>query len=190
MTDPEIVEGTRRRPEFAGNRKRLPFDAPAPKLKFGEHGELTHETIKQANLTQEEQKRAYEMMKVQKAYLEILDCLSYPTDPEGHVHDLNAIGPTRLAIAWTLALCGFRRSGKKYIKKQFSSGAYANAHTWVDVRRPDAPEEPEHRSGVLALPPDTCRLDADPLQSPEIWHVAPKITYDDPNDAPNRGKAL
>jgi hypothetical protein len=173
--------------------------APTPKLQFGPHGELTHETIKQAHLTKEEEKRAREMMKVQEAYVQILDCLSYPVDPEGHVHDLTAIGPTKLAIAWTMALCGFRATGKKYIKKRFFDGAlYADAHTWVDIRSPDrAAEElrPEHKSADYTLPPDTRRLcalrDGDaPQQLPDGWHVRPKITWDpdcEPPAAPTGG---
>ena len=83
MTNPKVEEPFIRRPEFPGNRKRMRPGHPTPKLKFGEHGELTPETIKQANLTREEQVRAREMMKVQQAYLEIMDCLSYPVDPDG-----------------------------------------------------------------------------------------------------------
>src|SRR4051812_44972791 len=94
--------------EFAGNRKRL-RGGDIPALQFGEHGELTPRTIAQANLTPEEKERAYEMMALQAVFLDILDTMSYPVDPEGHVHDLTAMGPTKIAIAWTLALNGFRR---------------------------------------------------------------------------------
>jgi hypothetical protein len=172
--------------QFSGNRKRsVPGDDPA-KLPFGEFGELTHKTIEAAGLTGEAKLRAQEMLKVQAAYLQILDCLSYPTDPEGHVHDLSALGPTKIAIAWTLALCGARFSGKRYIKKRgFSAnGCYQNAHTWVDVRAPDdaaAELRPEHRSSDPALAPDTRRLaairDGDAaMVMPDGWHVAPKVT--------------
>jgi hypothetical protein len=176
--------------EFPGNRKRSQFAAPPPKkLQFGPHGELTYETLKQANLTKAEEVRAIEMLKVQKAFVDILDDMSYPVDPEGHVHDLNAMGPTKIAIAWTLALCGFRKAGKRYIKKrEFSApGVYADAHTWVDVRSPDTAEEelqPHHRPDDHKLPPDTRRLaaqrDGAPgLKMPEMWHVSPKITYEE-----------
>ena len=193
MTDtneqPQIVEALPpRAPEFAGNRKRLrPGDVPA--LQFGEHGELTPRTIEQANLTPAEKERAYEMMVVQAAYLEILDTMSYPVDPEGHVHDLSALGPTKIAIAWTLALNGFRRSADPYIKKRAytAPGCYPDAHTWVDVRAPDdaaAELRPEHRADDHRLPPDTRRLaalrdNAPPMQLPPEWKVRPKIVYED-----------
>lgn len=154
----------------------------APKLQFGEHGELTERTIRQAKLTKEERKRAFQMLEVQKAYLEILDSLSYPVDPEGHVHDLNALPmPTKIAIAWTMALSGARFSGEKFIKKRAIPGSmYADSHTWVDSREPDvAVLKPEHSSMDVNLPPDTARLAAlrdgvQPRTQPE-WHVTPKI---------------
>lgn len=187
---PEIREAIpTRRKDFAGNRKRHRQGDPIPALQFGQHGELTPRTIKQANLTKEEEKRAFEMLKVQAAYLEILDCLSYPVDPDGHVHDLTAIGPTKIAIAWTLALCGFRSSGKKYIKKRsfIAPGVYEDAHTWVDMRAADDAEQelqPEHRAGDHRLPPDTRRLaamrDGEPPQDlGEGWHVKAKVFVDD-----------
>jgi len=191
VTGSDYVEGRPREfPGFSGNRKRFRGGDPVPALQFGQHGELTPRTIKQANLTPEEESRAFEMLKVQAAYLEILDCLSYPVDPEGHVHDLSALGPTKLAIAWTLALNGFRSSGQRYIKKRAYpgvSGVYDDAHTWVDVRSPDdaaAELAPEHRADDHKLPPDTRRLaairdDAPPMQLPEQWKVTPKIVYED-----------
>src|SRR5437588_11273876 len=137
----KTVEGraARRRQEMAGNRKRFRPGDKIPALQFGQHGELTPKTIKQANLTKAEEKRAYEMLEVQAAYLQILDTLSFPVDPEGHTHDLSALGPTKIAIAWTLALNGCRFSGTPYIKKRAinAPGTYADAHTWVDVRAPD-----------------------------------------------------
>lgn len=173
--------------EFAGNRKRMRPGEPIPPLKFGKYGELTPKTIKAANLTKAEEKRAFELMKVQAAYLEIIDCLSYPVDPEGHIHDLSAMIPTKIAIAWTLALNGFRRTGDRYIKKRpFNApGCYEDAHTWVDVRAPDTAEEeltPEHRADDPKLPPDTRRLaamrDERPGQALPEWRVTPKITKD------------
>jgi hypothetical protein len=186
MPNPKIVNRTERRGEFLGNRKRLAPEAPVPKLEFGPHGELTYDTIREAKskglLSKEEEKLAREMVKVHHAYLDILDCLSYPIDPEGHVHDLSAIGATRLAIAWTLALNGCRFTGKKYIKKHHinAAGCYSNAHTWVDARTPEnAPAEAlfKHRSDV-APPPATQRLDPN-VPMPEMWHVKPRITYDE-----------
>lgn len=184
----KIVEGraASRRREAAGNRKRFREGDPIPALQFGQNGELTPKTIKQANLTPAEEKRAFEMLKVQAAYLEILDTLSYPVDPEGHVHDLSALGPTKIAIAWTLALNGARFSGRRYIKKRFfTGGVVAGAHTWVDSRAPDdAAEElrPEHSADDPKLPPDTRRLAAmrdgapgQDLGAPE-WAVKPVVT--------------
>lgn len=184
----KVVEGRERRQRgFTGNRKRFREGDPIPELQFGQHGELTPRTIKQANLSPEEEKRAFEMLKVQAAYLEILDVLSYPVDPEGHVHDLSALGPTKIAIAWTLALNGARFTGRRYIKKRFFSapGVYSGAHTWVDARSADnAAEElrPEHQASDDSLPPDTRRLAAmrdgappQDLGAPE-WAVKPVVT--------------
>lgn len=184
----KVVEGrAAQRREAAGNRKRFREGDPIPALQFGQHGELTPRTIKQANLSPAEEKRAFEMLKVQAAYLEILDTMSYPVDPEGHVHDLSALGPTKIAIAWTLALSGARFSGRQYIKKRFfnAPGTYADAHTWVDSRAPDdAADElkPDDLPGDPKLPPDTRRLaamrDGTPPQDlgGAEWAVKPVVT--------------
>jgi hypothetical protein len=160
----------------------------APRLQFGEHGELTPKTIQQAGLTGEDRKLAHEMLKVQAAYLQIYEALDYPNDPDGHVVDLSGMHMTqpKVAIAWTLALLGFRPSGKKYIKKRAyrAPGIAEGAYTWVDIRAPDdaiAELAPEHRSGDHRLPPDTRRLaairDGDPgQQMPPLWSVTPTIT--------------
>lgn len=179
-------KGPVRPSQFIGNTKRAPFGAAGPKLPFGEHGEWTDETIRQAHLTKDEVKRAREMKKVHDAFVEIVECMSYPVDWEGNIHDLNAIGPTKMAIAWTLALNGFRKTGKRYIKKRFYDGLglYADAHTWVDARAPDSPEEARNGqptdAGMFSPPVTTRRLadDAAPPM-PEIWLAKPKITYDD-----------
>ncbi len=195
MTEPDqVVEGRPRRSEFAGNRKRFRPGDPIPALQFGQHGELTPRTIKQANLTKDEEKRAFEMLKVQAAYLEILDCLSYPVDPAGHVHDLTAIGPTKQAIAWTLALNGFRSTGKKYIKKKVVPvpGGYPDAHTWIDARQREYHEMPPEDGlpddlSNYTLPPETKKIsDAAPAeQLSQGWHVRPKITYvNEPRKSP------
>jgi hypothetical protein len=191
------VEGSGRpaRGQAPGNRKRFRAGDPIPALQFGQHGELTPKTIKQANLTPAEEARAYEMLHVQAAYLNILDCLSYPVDPDGSVHDLSAIQPTRLAIAWTLALCGFRQTGQQYIKKRGfdAPGCYRDAHTWVDARAPDTAEEqlqPQHRADDPNLPPDVRGLAArrdgvSPEPGPDLWHTPPNITYEDvPRESP------
>lgn len=184
----KVVEGRApQRREVAGNRKRFREGDPIPALQFGQHGELTPRTIKQANLSPAEEKRAFEMLKVQAAYLEILDTMSYPVDPEGHVHDLSALGPTKIAIAWTLALNGARFSGRRYIKKRFfnAPGVYSGAHTWVDARAADdaaAELKPEDRPGDPKLPPDTRRLaamrDGAPRQDlgDPSWQVKPTVT--------------
>jgi hypothetical protein len=166
-----------------------PYDTSggAPKLQFGDRGELTPKTIKQAGLQGEERKRAFEMLKVQAAYLEIFDALDFPTDPDGHVVDLSGVYMTqpKVAIAWTLALLGFRRTGHAYIKKRSvnAPGVYENAYTWVSaLAADDAAQElrPEHRSGDHRLPPDTRRLaalrDGDPGQELPQWAVTPTIT--------------
>lgn len=165
------------------------------KLQFGKWGELTDQTIRQAELNEAERRRAYEMMEVQAAYLEILDCLAFPVDPEGHVHDLSALGASKIAIAWTLALNGFRRSGQRYIKKRSfnAPGCYEDAHTWVDSRAPDAAEaelQPEHSAHDPNLPPDTRRLAAvrdgvPPMEPGREWHTEVKVTV---TNEPREGK--
>lgn len=153
-----------------------------PRFSFGPDGELTAQAIKEANLTKEERKRAYQMLEVQKAYLEILDSLHFVTDPDGHVHDLTMTPMTNLAVAYTLALAGWRRSGTPYIKKRnVPSVAYEDAYTWVDSRAPDnAGRElrPEHSSYDVTLPPDTRRLAAlrdgeKPAAPPPAWEDEP-----------------
>lgn len=165
------------------------------KLQFGEWGELTERTIDQADLTPAEKQRAYQMMEVQAAYLEILDTLVYPVDPEGHVHDLSALGASKVAIAWTLALVGFRKSGTAYIKKRaiHAAGCYDDAHTWVDSRAPDVAEQelkPEHSAHDHRLPPDTRRLAAmrdgvPPMETPAEWHTEVTVEY---VNEPRRGR--
>ena len=164
------------------------LDGKAPRLQFGDRGELTAKTIEQAGLTGEERKRAQEMLKLQAVYLEIFDALEHPQDPDGHIVDLSGIHFTqpRIAIAWTLALLGMRPSGKKYIKKRFYSGpgVIEGAYAWVDSRAPDTALEellPEHSADDHHLPPDTRKLaaqrDGAPGQQlPPGWSVTPTIT--------------
>lgn len=181
------ARGVRRR-ELAGNRQRHALGQGSPRrLQFGEHGELTPRTIKQAGLTKAEEKRAYEMMEVQAAFLSILDTMSFPVGPDGTTHDLGALGPTRDAIAWTLALNGFRQTGQPYIKKRAVPGAlYKDAHTWVDVRAPDDARDelrPEDKADDQSLPPDTRRLAAQrdgvqPLKMPDGFKAGkPKVVW-------------
>lgn len=164
--------------------------AGPPKLQFGDQGELTHKTIEQAGLTGEEKKRALEMLKVQRAYLDIYNSLDFPNDPDGHVVDLSGVHMTqpKVAIAWTLALLGYRQTGKSYIKKRGydAGGTYDNAYYYVDSRAPDnalAELAPEHRADDHYLPPDTRRLaairDGAPGQElPPGWAVKPKVTIE------------
>lgn len=172
--------------------------AGPPKLQFGDQGELTRKTIEQAGLTGEERKRAIEMMKVQQAYLDIYNALDYPNDPDGHIVDLSGVHMTqpKVAIAWTLALLGFRRTRSAYIKKRhYQAGlTYDNAYYYVDSRAPDdAAEElqPEHTAADPYLPPDTRRLaairdHAPGQQLPDGWHTKPKIVWEDA-PRPQRG---
>lgn len=155
------------------------------KLPFGPNGEITEKTIIEANLTDAEKGRAYEMLDAHDAFLTIMDTLSYPIDPDGHTHDLNHMHPTKIAIAWTLALSGYRKTGPVYIKKRAHPGAgmYADAHTWVDVRAPDTAAEelkPGDNSMDPKLPPDTRRLAAirdgeEPLYQQQEWHTSPRV---------------
>ena len=56
VSDASVVNDT-----FPGNRKRSEPGAPPKKLTFGQYGELTAQTIEQADLSPEERERAYEM---------------------------------------------------------------------------------------------------------------------------------
>lgn len=160
-----------------------------PPLKFGEHGQLTIETINAANLTPQERERALEMLEVQQAYLDLFETMSYPVDPEGNVYDMSAMAPIALALSWTLALNGFRRSGTQYVKKRFfgGEGVAEGAHTWVDCRAPDSAEEelkPDHSPDDPNLPPDVRALAArrDGAVAPTLptWDgVRPKVIYVD-----------
>jgi len=174
---------------FAGTHPYAALTGEPPKLQFGEHGELTYKTLDQAGLTGEERKRAVEMLKVQKAYIEIYNCLDFPNDPDGHVVDLSGIHMTqpKVAIAWTLALLGFRRSGKPYIKKRGyqTGGVYENSYYYVDSRAPDQAEQelrPEHSADDHWLPPDTRRLaairDEAPGQELPQWNQKPVVTVE------------
>lgn len=137
-----------------------------PPLKFGEHGELTLETINSVELTPEERERALEIMEAQRAYLDIIDAADTQViDPDGNTYDMSALRPVVWAIAWTLALAGFRRSGPVMIKKRFYSAeqVVAGAFAWVDARAADdAADElgPQHAAGDQSLPPDTRYLAA------------------------------
>lgn len=194
----EIVEGSGREGGAHNTNTQSRYSFPQanpyermagpPKLQFGEHGELTHKTIAQAGLTGEAKKRAQEMLKVQQAYLGIYEALDYPNDPDGHVVDLSGVHMTqpKVAIAWTLALLGYRPGGRAYIKKRatVSPGTYDNGYYYVDSRASDNPLLdllPEHKADDHHLPPDTRRLaaqrDGDPGQElPPLWATKVKVT--------------
>lgn len=175
-----------------------PYSRKPPTLQFGDRGELTPRTIEQANLSPEEKRLAREMLLVQAAYLEIYDCLDYPTDPDGHTVDLSAIHMTqpKIAIAWTLALNGFRRTEHQYIKKRHYSapGVVEGAYTWVDTRSGETAAEelrPDHRPDDPHLPPDTRRLaaqrDGAPgQQPPDLWSVTVVPTFEGFDDDDRR----
>ena len=157
-----------------------------PPLTFGDRGELTMETITQADLTPEERERALVMLEAQHAYLDLIDTMGdHVVDPEGNDYDLAMMQPAVWASAWTLALNGFRRSGETHIKKRFYSGDQVRpgAYTWVDARSADdAAEElqPLHYADDVSLPPDLRALaaqrdGAQPVELP-TWSVKPKIT--------------
>jgi len=158
-----------------------------PRLKFGKYGEITAETVRQAGLNKAETEQAEKIVDANQAFLEILDTLSYPVDPDGHVHDLNHMTATNIAIAWTLALNGFRRTGPVIVKKRYftAPGVYQDAHTWVRVDAPDfASQElrPEHSSMDVNLPPDTRKLAADrdgeeAVNPQQEWHTTPKVIH-------------
>jgi len=153
-----------------------------PRFSFGPDGELTSQAIKEANLTGEEKRRAYQMLEVQKAYLEMLDDLKFVSDADGNVHDLTMMPLTNLAIAYTLTLHGWRRSGNKYIKKRHvPSAGYEDAYTWVDSRAPDnAAQElrPEHSPHDMTLPPNTRKLAA--VRDGEVATPQPPTWEDEP----------
>lgn len=170
--------------------ERNPYErsTKAPKVQFGDRGELTHRTIKQAGLQGEEKRRAIEMLKVQEAYLGIYESLDFPNDPDGHIVDLSGVHMTqpKVAIAWTLALLGYRPSGRAYIKKRAidAPGTYEGGYYYVDANAPDNPLEelqPQHKSTDHYLPPDTRRLaalrDNDPPQNLGTpWAQKVKVT--------------
>jgi hypothetical protein len=115
----EVVDGSGRPPPRGapGNWQRQRPGAPAPTVVFGPRGELTAETIAAADLNADELPRAYEALDVQTAYLAILDALEYVVGPDGIFHSLAAITPTKLAVAFHLAKCGFRQTGPIYVAR-------------------------------------------------------------------------
>jgi|SRR5215472_19149495 len=113
----EFVEGSGRPPPRRGAPSVLRPGDRVPPIDFGPYGELTPRSIAQAGLTGQEKQRAYEMMAVHSAYLQILECLDYTVDADNVHHSFAAIPATKLAVAYHLAKCGFRRTGTSYVQK-------------------------------------------------------------------------
>lgn len=139
-----------------------------------------------AGWDEEKKARAAEMVDVQRVYLQLMEDLIDPTDQGGRTHDLRAMESTRLAICWTMALCGYRRSGKAYIRKRRLpdlGGTYGSqAYTWVDARAPETAEDdllPEDRADTRIRPPDVRSLAAQrDGEEPRVlaeWHVTPEV---------------
>lgn len=128
------------------------------------------------------------MRDIQRAYMELLEVMEYPIDQAGKTHDLNAITPAVLGIAWTASLYGFRRSADPLIKKRRINlpGLYDNACTWVDVNAPDDAArdlQPGDFSADRLRPPDVRGMAASrDGEEPAViaeWHVTPAVTYTD-----------
>ncbi|AMQ66961.1 MULTISPECIES: phage gene 29 protein family protein [Mycolicibacterium] len=141
-----------------------------------------------AGLDLQKARKVAQMRDVQRAYMELLEVMEYPVDQRGVPHDLNAMSASVLAIAWTAALYGFRRSGDALIKKRkmFGPGLYENACTWVDVNAPDDAErdlKPGDFSDDRLRPPDVrglaARRDGEGPQVIAEWHTKAEVRYTD-----------
>lgn len=151
-----------------------------------------------AGLDLEKAQRVAAMREIQRAYLELLEVMEYPVDQNGRTHDLNILmagtddqisQSTPMAIAWTAALYGFRRSAEPLIKKRrFTNleGVYPNACTWVDVKAPDDAErdlQPGDYSADRLRPPDVrglaARRDGEGPTVMSQWHTKAEVRYTD-----------
>ena len=141
-----------------------------------------------AGLDPERARKIAEMREAQRAYLELLEVMEYPVDQNGRPHDLNHMSASTLAIAWTAALYGFRRSAFSLIKKRriTGPGVYENACTWVPSDAPDDAERdltPGDFSDDRVRPPDVRALaakrDGDEPQVLAEWHTKAEISYRD-----------
>lgn len=142
----------------------------------------------QAGLPTNQTEKVAQMRDIQRAYAELLEVMEYPIDQNGRVHDLNAMFPSALGIAWTAVLYGFRRTGVPYIKKRHitGSGVYENACTWVPVDAPDDAArdlKPGDYSDDRLRPPDVrgmaAQRDGEGPQVSAEWHTKAEVTYTD-----------
>ncbi len=139
-------------------------------------------------LPEDKSSRVAQMREIQRAYLELLEVMEYPIDPNGRVHDLNAMSAGVLGIAWTAALYGFRRSGEPLIKKRriTAPGVYDNACTWVGINAPGDAErdlKPGDFSQDRLRPPDVrgmaARRDGEGPPVMAEWHTTAQVRYTD-----------
>lgn len=135
----------------------------------------------------EKSRAVAKMRDVQRAYIELLEVMEYPVDQNGHSHDLNAVMPSVLGIAWTAALYGFRRTADPLIKKRRlpnEPGAYDNACAWVSIDAPDSDRDlrPGDYTADRILPPSGAGVAGDPEDGPTViaeWHTTAAVTYVD-----------
>lgn len=133
-------------------------------------------------LNDDRRQATHEMLDAQRVYLQILeDCGTMVADQNGRTHDLRAIQSTVMAFAWTMALRGYRKVGKEWIRKRKWTDRHGvERETWVDIRAPLTLEE-QHHAVDRNLPPDIRSLAAqrDNLNGRVLgeWHtsVEPKI---------------
>lgn len=142
------------------------------------------------DLDAETRERTHEMIEVQRVYMQLLEDMIDPVDQNGRTHDMRGMESTRLAICWTLALCGYRRTAQAYIRKRQVKdipGVYQGCYVWVDARAPEKAEDqirPEDRSDNKLLPPDVRSMVAirngDEPKLLAEWHVKvdPKIEFE------------
>lgn len=139
------------------------------------------------SLDEQNRKHTHAMIDIQRVYLQILEDLIDPTDQSGRNFDLRAMESTRMAIAWTMACVGYRRTAPAFIKRRQVNlpGTYNGGYIWVDARSPDIVEDelrPEDRSDNKLLPPDVrsaaALRDGDEPRVLAEWHVKPEIRTD------------
>lgn len=146
-----------------------------------------------AGMNEAQRERTGHMQEAQRVYLELANDITYPVDASGRVHDLGGLASmnadtegansTLMAIFYTMALLGYRKSGPAFIKKRrMTGGVYINANTWVDIRAVDDVHDelqPEHTQHNRDLPPDlraaAARRDQEEgMRLSAQWKVAPK----------------
>lgn len=141
-----------------------------------------------AGLPEDKSERVAMMREIQRAYLELLEVTDFPIDAGGRVHDLQAMKASVLAIAWTAALYGFRRTAEPLIKKRriTAPGVYDNACTWVGINSPEDAERdlrPGDYSDSRLRPPDVRGLAAQrDGEGPQVmaeWHTKAQVRFTD-----------